>query len=129
QCQQFLLAALFSCAVAAPTAEDAAAQITKFASTAEKGTYGHQLETSNQIVTAEEGVGGVYAQGFYQYVSPEGQLVRVNYLADQNGFQPQSDLLPTPPPIPDYILRSIQYIQEHPTPEELADRQVRAQQI
>lgn len=37
----------------------------------------------------------------YSYYSPEGELISVTYTADENGFQPQGDHLPTPPPIPE----------------------------
>lgn len=127
--QQFLLAALFGCALAAPI-DDSRAEISKFRSNAESdGTYAYEVEQTNGIAVSEQGTGGVGAQGSYSYTSPEGVPVSVVYVADENGFHPQSDLLPTPPPIPEEILRSIQFIQEHPTPEELADRAVRAQQI
>lgn len=101
----------------------------KFASNEENGKYSYELQTDNGISQSEQGAAGIVAQGSYSYTSPEGIPVRVDYVADENGYQPQSDLLPTPPPIPEEILRAIQYIQEHPTPEELADRAVRAQQI
>lgn len=46
--------------------------------------------------------------GSYSYTSPEGQVITVNYVADENGFHPTGDHLPTPPPIPDAILKSLQ---------------------
>lgn len=42
-------------------------------------------------------------QGQYQYVSPEGKVIVVKYTADENGFQPVGDHIPTPPPIPKEI--------------------------
>lgn len=115
--------------MAAPI-DESRAEISKFRSNAESdGTYAYEVEQTNGIAVSEQGTGGVGAQGSYSYTSPEGVPVSVVYVADENGFHPQSDLLPTPPPIPEEILRSIQFIQEHPTPEELADRAVRAQQI
>lgn len=53
--------------------------------------------------------------GVFEWISPEGVHVRVNYKADENGYQPQSDLLPTPPPVPEAILRAIAYIQANPS--------------
>ncbi|XP_017860627.1 PREDICTED: larval cuticle protein 4 [Drosophila arizonae] len=124
-----LLAALLACAAAAPRPGDEA-QITRFDIQADTdGSFSHTAETSDGTVFSEQGVGSQYAKGYFAWVSPEGVPVQVSYVADENGYQPQSDLLPTPPPIPDYILRSIQYIQQHPTPEELADREVRARQL
>ncbi|XP_016955328.1 pupal cuticle protein Edg-78E [Drosophila biarmipes] len=122
-----LVVALFGCALAAPLNDDT---ITKFIANQDTdGSYAYDVQQSSGLQIQEEGQSGHYARGSYSYISPEGVPVQVNYTADENGFHPQSNLLPTPPPIPEEILRSIQFIQEHPTPEELADRAVRAQQI
>ncbi|XP_030385798.1 larval cuticle protein III/IV [Scaptodrosophila lebanonensis] len=116
--------ALLACALAAP------AEVVRSSSNVEAdGSYGFVWELNDGTSFQEQGVGGQGANGAFAYISPEGLPVQLSYVADQNGFQPNSDLLPTPPPIPEEILRSIRYIQEHPTPEELADRAVRASQI
>ncbi|CAL8072384.1 unnamed protein product [Orchesella dallaii] len=70
------------------------------------GTYRYLWETSDGTQVEESGYlkpnGNddpiQVAQGSYQYFSPEGELIRVTYIADENGFQPQGDHLPTPPP-------------------------------
>lgn len=104
--------------------------ITKFASQVNTdGTYGFDVEQSSGLQFKEVGYGGHYAKGSYQYISPEGQEISVVYTADDTGFHPESDSIPTPPPIPAYILKALDYIRDHPTPEELADREVRAKQI
>ncbi|XP_076271489.1 larval cuticle protein LCP-17-like [Rhynchophorus ferrugineus] len=87
------------------------------------GSYHYSYETENGIAAQERGSlkslpegAGTAAQGSYQYISPEGVPVSVQYVADENGFQPQSDILPTPPPIPSYILRALEYNAQHPEP-------------
>lgn len=55
--------------------------------------------------------------GNFAWVSPEGEQIAVQYVADENGYQPTGNHLPTPPPIPDAILRAIQYIESHPKPQ------------
>lgn len=40
-------------------------------------------------------------QGSFSYFSPDGQPISVTYIADENGFQPQGEHLPTPPPVPE----------------------------
>ncbi|CAG7726241.1 unnamed protein product [Allacma fusca] len=48
--------------------------------------------------------------GSYSHYSPEGEYLTVTYTADENGFQPQGAHLPTPPPIPAEIQRSLEII-------------------
>ncbi|XP_037929415.1 pupal cuticle protein Edg-78E-like [Teleopsis dalmanni] len=79
----------------------------------EDGSYQYLYETSNGIAAQEAGVGGYYANGGFAYVSPEGEHIQLSYKADENGFQPQGDHLPTPPPIPYQILKSLEYIRTH----------------
>lgn len=73
-------------------------------------TFSYSFETSNGISAEESGVAtnGVQAQGAFAYSSDDGQTFRVQYTADENGYQPQGDHLPTSPPIPDEILKSIE---------------------
>jgi len=49
-------------------------------------------------------------QGSYSYYSPEGELISVTYVADENGFQPTGEHLPTPPPIPEAIQKALDII-------------------
>ncbi|KAH8379953.1 hypothetical protein KR009_008215, partial [Drosophila setifemur] len=98
---------------------DAHAEIRSFVNELkqEDGSYNYQFETSNGIAQQEQGVGGYYASGSSQYYTPEGQLIQLTYTADENGFQPQGEHLPTPPPIPEAILKSLEWNRNHPEEE------------
>ena len=48
---------------------------------------------------------GIVSRGSYSYTSPEGQVITVNWIADENGFQPSGDHLPTPPPMPPHVIK------------------------
>ncbi|CAB3221325.1 unnamed protein product [Arctia plantaginis] len=87
------------------------------------GSYQYSYETGNGIAAQEQGYlknvgpnneGAEVAQGSFSYTSPEGIPISVTYVADENGFHPEGAHLPTPPPIPEAILRSLQYIESHP---------------
>ncbi|XP_037907610.1 endocuticle structural glycoprotein ABD-4 [Hermetia illucens] len=79
------------------------------------GSYQYEYETGNGIQAQEMGFvksQGMkdhikVAEGFFSYTSPEGKEIQVQYIADENGFQPQGDHLPTPPPIPPEIQEAL----------------------
>ncbi|XP_055914426.1 pupal cuticle protein Edg-78E-like [Eupeodes corollae] len=123
-----VLMALLGFSLAAPQKYEDEPYVTRQASQVNPdGTYGHEYELSNGVAVQESGIGGQYATGGFQHISPEGETIQLAYTADETGFHPQGTHLPTPPPIPEEILRAIEYIQEHPTPEEQADREYRLQ--
>ncbi|GBP30858.1 Larval cuticle protein LCP-17 [Eumeta japonica] len=104
---------------------EATAQVLRSEADVRPDGFQYAFETSNGIAAQEAGqlknVGreeeAIQVQGSSQYTSPEGVPVQLTYTADENGFQPQGAHLPTPPapePIPDYILRALKYIEEHP---------------
>ncbi|KAF2365404.1 Insect cuticle protein [Trinorchestia longiramus] len=67
------------------------------------GQYSYQFKTDNGIVQEQTGQlvgpGALAVTGSYSYTSPEGELVTVRYVADENGFQVES---PNIPPIPEH---------------------------
>lgn len=74
-------------------------------------SFRYNYETGNSISAEEQGDArgeGTKAQGSYSYISPEGEHISVSYTADENGFVPQGSHIPTPPPIPEAILKSLQ---------------------
>ena len=86
------------------------------------GSYSWSYETGNGIQAQEQGElknagtenEGMSAQGSFSYTADDGTPIQLTYIADENGFQPQGAHLPTPPPIPEEILRALEYIQAHP---------------
>ncbi|KMY98891.1 pupal cuticle protein Edg-78E isoform X2 [Drosophila simulans] len=107
--------AVLACAYGAATYNpNADATIVKFDSDFQpEGDYKYHYETSNGISAAEAGSLRNEAIGEFSWTSPEGQLVKISYVAGENGYLPEGDLLPTPPPIPDAILKSLEYIRTH----------------
>lgn len=90
----------------------------------EDGRYTYGFDTSNGIAVAEAGAGGQVSNGNAQWVSPEGEQIRLTWVADNNGYHPQGSHLPVAPPTPALIARAVQWILANPTAEE---RQLRAQ--
>nr|XP_031839513.1 larval cuticle protein LCP-17-like [Nomia melanderi] len=86
------------------------------------GSYAFSYETGNGIKAEEHGqpkkvneTNSVIAvQGSYSYTLSDGSPLALSYVADENGFQPKGDHLPTPHPIPAGILKALEYIASHP---------------
>ncbi|XP_071516422.1 cuticle protein AMP1A-like [Panulirus ornatus] len=87
----------------------------------EDGRYNVDVETGNGIVLSQSGSpngpdGSMVMTGTYSYTAPDGTPVVVKFVADENGFQPQSDLLPVAPefphPIPQFVLDQIAFAAE-----------------
>ncbi|CAB3224335.1 unnamed protein product [Arctia plantaginis] len=87
------------------------------------GNYRYSYETGNGISAHESGAPrasgpeglAVTAEGGYSYTAPNGQQISLSYTADENGFHPVGSHIPTPPPIPEAILRSIEFNRQHST--------------
>ncbi|KAI8428869.1 hypothetical protein MSG28_007509 [Choristoneura fumiferana] len=59
----------------------------------------------------------IIAQGAFSYTAPDGTVINLNYVADdENGFKPEGAHLPTPPPIPPAIQKALDYLATLPPP-------------
>merc|ERR1712212_1296864 len=118
-----IIACLAAVAVAAPQYYDSSEESREFIPILkddrvheEDGTYSVDFETANGIRFSQSGSpdgdeDSVIKQGEYSYTAPDGTPVHVTYVANENGFQPQSDILPVAPafphPIPQFVLDQI----------------------
>lgn len=105
-------------AASGSTADDVHAEIKQLKSDVREDGFDFVLDTSNSI--HEDASGDVHGNihGSYEYDSPEGEHIKVSYVADENGFHPDSAALPTSPPVPAAILKAIEYNVAHPYKEE-----------
>lgn len=85
------------------------------------GSYKSNYETGNSIQAEETGFVkniGVPEQealvqfGSYSYTDPNGELVSVQYTADEGGFRATGSHLPTPPPVPPEVQKGLDIIFE-----------------
>ncbi|XP_042893830.1 cuticle protein AM/CP1114-like [Penaeus japonicus] len=88
------------------------------------GSYTVDFETGNGIVASESGSsnseGNFVKSGHYSYTAPDGTLVEVTYVADENGFQPASGILPE---LPQFVLDQIKKAAEEDAAAALRDAQ------
>lgn len=66
---------------------------------------GIKAQEAGQIAGHEH---GTEAHGAYSYKGDDGQVYTVTYTADKHGFHAQGAHLPTPPPIPEAIVKSLE---------------------
>ncbi|CAB3229143.1 unnamed protein product [Arctia plantaginis] len=91
-------------------ARDRGAVILNYENVLTPNSYSYSYDTSNGIHADESGVveDGTKAKGSYSYTGDDGKIYSIFYTADENGFQPHGDHLPTPPPVPEAIKRVIE---------------------
>ncbi|XP_045121356.1 basic salivary proline-rich protein 2-like [Portunus trituberculatus] len=81
------------------------------------GTYSFNFETGNGISRQEQGYpqdpqGAVESQGGWSFTFPDGTPGVFNFVADENGYRIESDLLPTPHPLPAHALAQIEFARQ-----------------
>ncbi|XP_039759631.1 endocuticle structural glycoprotein SgAbd-2-like [Pararge aegeria] len=93
------------------------AQILRYENEIDDKGWHYAYETSDGTKVEQDGrilpglqpeEGSLAVTGSYSYIGDDGQTYTVTYTADENGFHPSGDHLPTPPPIPEEILKSLQ---------------------
>ncbi|CAG9795961.1 unnamed protein product [Diatraea saccharalis] len=101
----------------AQSSASANAEILNYENEINEDGYRYSFKTSDGTEAEQQGrvlPGGapdeaiLQVAGSYSYVGNDGQTYSVSYTADENGFQARGDHLPTPPPIPEAILKSLQ---------------------
>ncbi|XP_023294734.2 larval cuticle protein 65Ag1-like [Lucilia cuprina] len=91
---------LFAITLAAPRPEDAI--VLKSESEVGPESFKYAYETSDGVKAEARGLlknigsenESLAVQGAYTYVNADGQTISVEYIADENGFQPKGDHLP-----------------------------------
>lgn len=104
--------------VIAHNEDDHHAEVKELKSTIHEGGFEYHLAITNHILAQASGDKDGNIHGDYEWVDPKGVHVKVSYVANEHGYQPSSDLLPTPPPTPEAILKALEYIKAHPYVEE-----------
>ncbi|XP_068249121.1 cuticle protein AMP4-like [Palaemon carinicauda] len=83
----------------------------------EFGNHNSDFEAANGIevhISGSQGEsGGANVIGSWSYPLEDGTIASLKFVADENGYQPESDLLPVAPhfphPIPQFVLDQIEF--------------------
>merc|ERR1712183_1064776 len=120
-----IVAALLAVAVARPdkpygssnSAETAEIVVDNRVHPGDGGAFSFDFETSNGIRTSKSGYGSgpdgaVETQGSVVFEHPNGETFELRYVADAEGYKPESSALPVAPafphPIPQFVLDQIE---------------------
>ncbi|XP_027218498.2 cuticle protein AMP1A [Penaeus vannamei] len=80
------------------------------------GNFNYAFESEDGTSVSAAGAPGAAGQsniqGSFRFTLPDGTIAEVSYTADEEGFKPQSDLLPIAPPLPAHALEQIQFAEQ-----------------
>ncbi|XP_053632043.1 cuticle protein AMP2 [Cherax quadricarinatus] len=80
------------------------------------GNFRYEFETENGIHVNAVGTPGSQGQsnieGFFRFPLDDGTIGEVQYVADELGYRPQSNLIPTGPPLPAHAIEQIRLAEE-----------------
>ncbi|XP_068215686.1 cuticle protein AM1274-like [Palaemon carinicauda] len=80
------------------------------------GNFNYAFAADNGIEMEVSGApgaeGAVSMRGYYLLPLIDGGFARVEFVADEGGFQPISDILPTPHPMPAHALEQIRIAEQ-----------------
>lgn len=106
------MSALVACIAA--TDDKHMTKVDEYRSDVRPDGFDYHLATSDKVAATASGDEHGNMHGSFQWVDPKGVHVMVDYVADKMGYQPRSDMLPTPPPTPKAILEALEYLKAHP---------------
>ena len=66
---------------------------------------GIKVEESGRNKQISADASGMAAEGSFSYTAPDGTVVKLTWVADENGFQPKGDHLPVAPPTPEHVVK------------------------
>ncbi|KAL4704762.1 hypothetical protein ACJJTC_009779 [Scirpophaga incertulas] len=93
------------------------AEILRYENEIDENGFHYAYETSDGTKAEQQGrvlpgsapeEGSLQVSGSFSYIGDDGQTYSVSYTADENGYHAEGAHLPTPPPIPEAILKSLQ---------------------
>ncbi|XP_042241688.1 cuticle protein AM1159-like [Homarus americanus] len=80
------------------------------------GNFNYAFEADNGISMSVSGTPGAEGQsnmeGVYSFILPDGTTAEVRFTADERGYLPVSDLLPTSHPLPAHAIEQIRFAEE-----------------
>ncbi|XP_042229188.1 cuticle protein AMP4-like [Homarus americanus] len=80
------------------------------------GNFQYAFEADNGIAVEASGTPGSAGQsnmqGVFRFPLPDGTIAEVRYIANEDGFQPESSLLPTAHPLPAHAIEQIRFAEE-----------------
>ncbi|XP_042241698.1 cuticle protein AM1159-like [Homarus americanus] len=80
------------------------------------GNFNFNFETSHGISEQRTGVPGAEGQvnmeGVFRFPLEDGSIAEVRFIANENGYQPESALIPTSHPLPAHAIEQIAFAEE-----------------